>query len=121
MAYLDRRIKRCPNNNCKAFEKTNYGPDLQYCSACGSELVFVCKKCGKKIEDLGSKHTICASCEADRQDRLDRVADVAKGVATGVGAVATAAAAVAIKAPGVAKQALDYVPGIVDTIKSLKP
>lgn len=120
MAFLDRRIKRCPNSGCVAFERMKYGADVQFCGACGAELVFVCRKCGRKIEDRGPKHTICASCEAKRQDRIDTAIDITKNIATGVGTVAAATAAVVVNAPGVAGQVAEHAVEFVDTIRSLR-
>lgn len=66
----DKRVKSCPNlMNCeRATAKVKYAPTDIYCSLCGSELVFVCKKCGKKIENLGPEHFQCAVCSAEKDD-----------------------------------------------------
>ena len=61
-----------------------------FCRRCGSELGFVCKECGKPIEDLGPEHVKCTLCEAKAADRKNRaIGFVKKGgeVAAGIAAV----------------------------------
>lgn len=93
---------------------------MSYCSNCGSELVFVCKKCGSRIEDEGPKHTICASCEAERQDHQDAVVEVAQKVAAGAGAVGAATAAVLTSAPELAEGAVHIAVDLIDVVKCLR-
>ena len=60
----DKRIKRCTDTTCEMYiNKYKYSANEQVCSLCGSQLVFVCKYCFDKIEDLGLKHTVCKYCE----------------------------------------------------------
>lgn len=52
----DKRKKGCTNTSCAMNQSKHMFPSTDmYCSQCGQPLVFVCKKCFKKIEDLG-KH-----------------------------------------------------------------
>lgn len=95
----DGRVKGCPNEECKCHKKKKkYKSKEQYCSECGSQLVFVCKSCFGPIEDIDSKHKICLSCEAKRDDKKEKIKKVAKYVG---GAVAAAGAVVAA---GIVKQ-----------------
>ena len=66
----DKRIKGCPNPDCECNRKKHkYTADDRFCTRCGSELVFVCKVCFKKLADEGPQHVICGKCAAERDDR----------------------------------------------------
>ena len=94
----DKRIKACTNKECecnKYIAKNKYSSSDSYCKKCGTELVYVCSKCFKRIENIGPEHTLCISCEAEIADKKDKAIGYVKkvGVAiAGVGAVAVNAA-----------------------------
>ena len=82
----DKRIKACPNAECsRNTEKYRYKATDKFCTICGSELVFVCADCFKKIADVDSDHVRCAYCEAKREDlkhnRKKKVASIKDGAA----------------------------------------
>ena len=65
----DNRKKGCPNPECKKnMEHVLFKATAKYCVECATPLVFVCKDCFKKIEDLGPKHILCNLCEAKHKD-----------------------------------------------------
>lgn len=79
----DNRIKACSNTKCiRNHEKYRYKATEQFCSVCGSKLVFVCSKCFRRIEDLDSKHKICATCEAESDDKKEKMLNNAAKVAS---------------------------------------
>lgn len=82
----DKRIKACPNAECnRNTEKYRYKATDKFCTICGSELVFVCADCFKKIADVDSDHVRCAYCEAKREDlkhnRSKKIASIKEGAA----------------------------------------
>jgi hypothetical protein len=80
----DLRKKGCPNPDCEMNKKEKkYSAKENYCSRCGSELVFVCAECFCKLDDQGPQHRICAACEAKKKMRLDAVVDAGQKVAVG--------------------------------------
>ncbi len=82
----DKRIKGCPNENCEQRQKKiKYKSSDEYCPKCGSRLIFVCNKCFSQIEDIDPSHKICKRCEAESQEKKDKVIDIAKGVAAAAG------------------------------------
>ena len=89
MPLLDRRIKQCPNESCDKYKKAKYKPSDLFCASCGTELVFVCKKCGSKIVDEGPSHTLCDRCDAIKQDKRDKIVEIAKEVAATAGTIGT--------------------------------
>lgn len=116
MSLRDRRVKRCPNAGCKEYGKTNFDSSKQFCSTCGTELVFVCKKCHSKIVDEGPEHILCATCEAAEQDKRDKHLATAKkageAIAAGISLVlsyVTIPQEVKDKAAEVAKGVIDLV------------
>lgn len=65
----DKRVKACPNADCnRSKEKYRYKSTDMYCTICGTELVYVCADCFKRIADEDPKHIRCAYCEAKRED-----------------------------------------------------
>ena len=92
----DKRVKGCPNTLCVSnHEKHKYDASDSYCTKCGTELVFVCKNCFKKLSDEGPEHVICRQCEAEREDRKhnsqkrwghigENIGNAAKTVGTGI-------------------------------------
>lgn len=119
MALIDRRIKLCPNPDCKEHKKTKFKVENQFCSSCGASLVLACKKCGARIEDLGPKHTICANCEAKKQDDLDHAKEMAKTVAKGAAGAAVFAAYAATKiVPGLPQEIPNALKEVANTIRN---
>lgn len=89
----DRRIKNCPNPSCeRSIQKHKYCADDVYCSVCAEELVFVCSKCGAKIDDQGPEHRTCAACTAKVDDRKDSAKKTATKVGKGLLAIGGTAA-----------------------------
>lgn len=95
----DKRIKGCYNLECKRYRKEyKYEVTDNFCTICGTPLVFVCTECFEKIEDRGPEHKLCEACEAKHQERRDemnqRVDKVKEVAAVGVkivpGAIALA-------------------------------
>ena len=61
----DNRKKGCPNEVCDMhIKQTKMRANYLFCPICSTELVFVCSKCFKKINDEGPHHKYCALCEA---------------------------------------------------------
>ena len=97
----DNRIKACSNDKCEcntADKAVYYKPSDLFCTKCGSKLVFVCKKCHKRIADEGPKHVICDNCQAKKDDWKDGVLDVGGKVVAGLGASAAVVAGIVAKA-----------------------
>ncbi len=66
----DKRAKGCPNTLCvRNGKRYKYAATDKYCTQCGSELTFVCPVCFRKLADMGPDHVLCASCQAEREDR----------------------------------------------------
>jgi len=85
----DKRIKGCYNLECKRYRKEyKYEVTDNFCTICGTPLVFVCTECFEKIEDRGPEHKLCDACEAKHQERRDamnqRVEKVKEVAAVGV-------------------------------------
>ena len=81
----DKRVKACPNADCdRSKEKYRYKATDQYCTICGTELIFVCAKCFKKISSDDPNHVRCALCEASHEDlkhnREKKIASIKHGV-----------------------------------------
>lgn len=78
MSKKDKRVKGCPNANCpEHINKVKYTADDNYCKKCGKQLIFVCAKCHKEIEDIAG-HRLCMDCEAVLKDDGGKVAHAAK-------------------------------------------
>ena len=85
----DKRIKGCYNLECKRYRKEyKYEVTDNFCTICGTSLVFVCTECFEKIEDKGPEHRLCDECESKQQERRDarnqRVERVKEIAAAGV-------------------------------------
>ncbi len=85
----DKRIKGCYNFECKRYRKEyKYEVTDNFCTICGTPLVFVCAECFEKIEDNGPEHKLCMACEEKhqaRRDAMDQRVQKVKAVAeTGV-------------------------------------
>lgn len=86
---MDSRKKACPNELCKTYKNKKFNSKINYCSECGTKLIYVCKthKCYKPLDETQPGHEYCRECEANRQDRRDKAVALAK---KGGGAVAAA-------------------------------
>lgn len=88
-------FKGCTNINCKAYKKTHYKDDDEYCVKCGEPLNYVCADCWKVLEN--NKEKYCVGCSAlreqNRQRKIEKVKESAKGVAGIAVAVPPAVAA----------------------------
>lgn len=104
MPAKDKRIKGCPNEHCEAFRKIKYKASENFCSKCGASLVYICAKCGNKIEDFGPDYRICAHCEAEKADFKDAVVDKVKQAGGAV--IGFVAPAIALGAKPEIKKAL---------------
>ena len=72
----DKRIKGCYNLECKRYRKEyKYEPTDNFCTICGTPLVFVCAECFEKIEDQGAEHRLCEVCEAKHQAKREALAE----------------------------------------------
>ena len=92
----DNRKKGCPNEACEAHKKEiKWKAEESFCSKCGTKLVFVCAKCFKEIEDIDEKHKLCARCEQERNDNMQKIKEGAKNAGKAVAAVG---GAIAVKA-----------------------
>ena len=64
MSGKDKRIKGCPEPGCARHnEHYKYKPSDRFCTLCGSQLVFVCAKCFKEIEDTEDQRRYCEDCK----------------------------------------------------------
>ena len=64
MSEKDKRIKGCPDPGCARHnEHYKYKPTDQFCTLCGSQLVYVCAKCFKEIEDTEDRRRYCEDCK----------------------------------------------------------
>lgn len=99
----DKRIKGCYNLECRRYRKEyKYETTDNFCTICGTPLVFVCVECFEKIEDNGPEHKLCDVCEAKHQARRDAVnqgVDKAKAVAAAGVKIVPEAIALAQKEP----------------------
>ena len=87
----DRRKKGCPNEDCERHQKkVKLAATEVYCPKCGAELIFVCEKCFKEIEDLGPEHRKCALCEAKAEEQREKIKEAVKKGGKYVAAIAMA-------------------------------
>ena len=64
MSEKDKRIKGCPDPGCARHnEHYKYKPTDQFCTLCGSQLVYVCAKCFKEMEDTEDRRRYCEDCK----------------------------------------------------------
>jgi predicted amidophosphoribosyltransferase len=64
--------KGCINESCEAYkEKIKYKDSETYCSRCGSQLAYVCKKCHRQLSSNNDKN--CIRCRAEIEDRRKRI------------------------------------------------
>lgn len=82
----DKRLKGCPNEKCVMhIDKKKLNADNDFCSKCGTKLIYVCTKCFTEIEDLGEDHRKCKRCEAEADAKKEKAKDTAKKAASKVG------------------------------------
>lgn len=88
------KVKGCLTKSCIAYEKKiHYKKEDEFCSKCGKELRYVCKKCHVMI-DKDSKGSLCIRCAAVKKDRWDKIKkNVGK---VGVGALAVGGTALEV-------------------------
>lgn len=104
---MDSRKKACPNECCKTYRKKKYSSKVNYCPECGEKLIYVCKThgCFKPLDETEPEHSYCRKCHTKREDRKDKVIDVAKKGAQVAGVVAVPAIKLLQKeAPKIAEQ-----------------
>lgn len=64
MSGKDKRTKGCPEHGCARHnEHYKYKPADRFCTLCGSQLVYVCAKCFKEIEDTEERRRYCEECK----------------------------------------------------------
>lgn len=84
-----KKIKACLNDKCKGKEKKiTYKADDTFCTKCGNELFFVCKKCKTTRIDENADSNLCIRCQAEKEDKNEKMKDGAKKFGTGALAVA---------------------------------
>ena len=87
----DRRTKGCSNEKCVMhLDKKKLDADNEFCPKCGTRLIYVCAKCFTEIEDLGISHRKCKRCEAEVEERKEKVKDTAKKAVGKLGATGVA-------------------------------
>ena len=92
---MPKRKKGCYNLECQRYRKEyRYDEEENYCSICGSKLVYVCAKCYEKIAEDSTSH-LCKKHEDDylaKQEKMQKgVQNVQEAAKKGAGAVAAAA------------------------------
>ena len=86
------KVKSCINVNCKAYNEKISAKE-NFCSQCGSQLMYVCKdkKCHAFLAENDGAY--CVLCEAKRKDKRDKtikqIGAVAAPVVTVAGVAAT--------------------------------
>ena len=69
----DKRVKGCSNPECvNHIKRIKMKAENEYCPKCGAELVFVCKKCFKEIQDIDEDHSICTHCIEEAQEKKEK-------------------------------------------------
>lgn len=86
MLMKDKRYKGCWNPQCRNYKKHyKFKSDNVYCPKCGSELVYICSRCGRMMEDNGRRHRICDHCierkAANAENRKEAVATLLSAIA----------------------------------------
>lgn len=80
-----RKIKGCGNESCEAHKKKiTYKEAENFCSRCGTLLVYVCKDCYTQLPADAEKY--CVRCLAKHEDRKEKAKKVV--VKVGGGALA---------------------------------
>ena len=96
----DKRRKACPNLTCKRYKKDyKYKATDNFCTICGTELVYVCVDCLTKIESASPEEKYCEACAKKHEDQKEKV----KAGAEKVKQVAAAGVAAAPKIVELAK------------------
>lgn len=83
--HKDKRSKGCPNEECaRNQEKFRYKANEHFCVECGTRLVYVCRKCFGHLDSDSPSAVLCGHCQAEVEDRNDRVVKAAGAAAAGV-------------------------------------
>ena len=118
MSGKDKRIKGCPDPGCARHnEHYKYKSDDMFCTLCGSQLVYVCAKCFKEIEDTGDQRRYCEDCkpkkskdgaESQKTAEKEKKKEKKEKKSTGKGkeAVSRSVAVIKGKAPQIKKRAI---------------
>lgn len=70
----DKRVKGCHNLTCKNYRKeVKFKITDNYCTLCGTELVYVCADCFEKIEEMGPGKRFCKKCEDDHNAKKEKI------------------------------------------------
>ncbi len=98
MASKDKRAKGCPNEACECNKKKRlYKADDRYCVKCGSELLWVCRRCFRRLHSDDPSQSLCRVCQAEHEDLIQKVKKGGGAIVGGVGTVVTGGAIVAQK------------------------
>ena len=82
-----KKNKGCQNEDCKAYKKKDYfKSDTKNCPICGEELVYVCRKCYKPLDD--DSETLCRMCYAKREQKKETAGNIGKKALGVAGTVA---------------------------------
>lgn len=82
-----KKNRGCQNINCKAHKKKmRFKAYMEKCPLCGEELVHVCKKCYKPLDDDSKE--LCPLCYSKAMQRKETGAKISKGVLGTVGTIA---------------------------------
>ena len=115
MSKKDKRIKGCPDPGCARHnDHFKYKPADQFCTLCGSQLVYVCAKCFEEIEDTEDQRRYCENCkpkkskDGARPQKPPKVKVQKEKKAPGKGkeAVAKSVAVIKGKAPQIKEKAI---------------
>lgn len=103
------KIKGCVYSECLAKQKKmHYKKDDSFCTKCGRELSYVCKKCHTVMQEK-DKGNLCLRCISDKKDKRDQRTKKAVKVGGGIVAVGMAAVPVAKKVFEIAKETIKTV------------
>lgn len=95
-------------NFVRHIEKKKFNSKVNYCPECGEKLIYVCKAhgCFKPLDEAEPEHSYCRECRTKREDRKEKVIDVAKkGAETAsVFVIAPAIKVIQEKGPKIAEQ-----------------
>ena len=107
----DKRVRGCMTPDCAIHRsKKLLKYDMLYCKSCGNPTVPMCKTkgCYTPITEEDWHKTICEKCEIEKQEKRDKIVDLAKKAPKAIPAAVAPLANPEIrnKAIAVAKQAV---------------